>query len=165
MSKYGERLINGYNPIKDAIYKLFTTYFQDPEMTKIKDVNQYSMYGIKVNAILGIEYRYIFAFVKKNNFPINDRKLLSSLEWDCIQTRTLEDEHNIPSYTYIPYRHEKLNTAINMTEKINNNYIYSSSEFPSLKIVLLSSKKDTKYNEYGLLINAIETYNTSISFI
>ena len=69
-----------YDPMKDVVYSAFVEYFANPSMTKMKDINDFSMYIARVYAILGIEYRYIIVFVKRDEFPLGSTKLLSNLK-------------------------------------------------------------------------------------
>ena len=116
MASYGQALNSGYDPIKDNIYPLFTQYFENPRMTKIKDTDSYSMYMSKIHALLGVEFRYLITFVPGNNFPIGDTKFLTELEWESLQTRTLIDDHKLPFHSYTPVRIRDLDRRITLVE-------------------------------------------------
>ena len=67
MAQYGE-LLTGFDPFKDEMYKLFDTYFERPILTKIKNINNYSMYLIKMHSMLAREFRYLIVFVPKDDY-------------------------------------------------------------------------------------------------
>lgn len=161
MAFYGEPLNSGYDPIRDNIYPLFTQYFENPRMVKIKDVEQYSMYIIKIHALLGIEFRYLIVFVPKNELPIGDSKFLAQLEWQSLQTMTLTNEYDVPFYSYQARRFPPLDKKIFLKKKNNSKYSYNVEGLP-LEITLLPT--NTEYNQTGNIITALETYQTIVTF-
>lgn len=164
MASYGQALNSGYDPIKDNIYPLFTQYFENPRMTKIKDTDSYSMYMSKIHALLGVEFRYLITFVPGNNFPIGDTKFLTELEWESLQTRTLIDDHKLPFHSYTPVRIRDLDRRITLVESDDFHYTYKVENLP-IQIILLATKKGLNYNSSGTVVPALETYQTLINFI
>jgi len=162
---YGEYVDKSYDPGKDEIYKAFVEYFENPTMTKIKDVKTYSMYVAKVYCLLGTQHRYIIVFVPKDNQPLKTQESLEYLRWVSLQTRTLTDNHNIPPQMYKARRTKAFMQSIDMVGKQNNNYVYNAEIFP-LQITLLSSKKSEsmEYQPKGVIMTALETYNTIIEW-
>jgi hypothetical protein len=70
MANYGE-LLEDFNPERDEIYIEFVKYFNNPTMTKIKDIEgQFSMYATKVYSLLSNENRYLICITHKNNMNI-----------------------------------------------------------------------------------------------
>ena len=164
MASYGERLNNGYEPIRDNIYPLFVEYFENPKMTKVKDVGNYSMYIVKIASNLGIEYRYLIVFVIKNDFKLGDNKFLSQLEWQSLQTRTLPDEHHVYTHSYSPVRIPELDKKITLEKNDNEQYIYGVDDLP-IRITLLPKKGNQSfYNNKGTVVIALETYQTLVNF-
>ena len=168
MSKQSE-IISPYEPEKEELYLTFARYFENPIMTKVKDINDFSMYVSKISAQLGIEYRYIIAFVNKDTFSINKREKLSDLSWVSLQTRTLQDDYKLSLHSYIPQRLEQLDTKINLIFRDSNQYKYEVLNLP-INVTLLPTKnlkqrESLQYNLNGSLITAIETYQTIITFI
>ena len=86
MATYGE-MIDDYNPMKDDIYKIFSQYFNDPMMTKMKDDNNLSMYVCRLYCLLNRECRYIIVFTEQTQNTIGTLANLSTLEWVSLQTR------------------------------------------------------------------------------
>ena len=62
MSEYGQIINPEYKPEKNSVYNSFSEYFGDPLLTKIKDVEQYSVYMTKIQSMLGTTYRYLIVF-------------------------------------------------------------------------------------------------------
>lgn len=166
MAHYGQTLDSGYDPTRDDIYALFSRYFENPRMIKIKDIDKYSMYMIKIHALLGVEFRYLIVFVPKNDLPKGDEKFLGQLQWESLQTRTLTDDHNIPFHSYTPLRLPNLDKKIQLKTKDMNQYVYSVSELP-VQIILLPTKNGTSfdYNPSGSVVSALETYQTLINYV
>lgn len=165
MSQYGE-IISPYEPNKENMYEILSTYFNNPIMTKVKDVNNHSMYICKVNAQLGIEYRYIIAFVIKDSFSVGKMEKLSDLYWISLQTRILKDEYQLPLHDYIPQRLTGLDSKIELIYHDEVQYKYKVDNFP-IDLVLLPTKKSNnlQYNPNGTLITALETYQTILTVV
>lgn len=164
MAQYGELLDEFYDPVKDSIYALFSSYFENPLMTKLKDVTGHSMYICKIHALLGIEFRYVIIFVYKDEVPFGTQIRLSNLPWLSLQTRSLQEEHNIPYHTYIPRRLQGLEQKISLIHKDFQQYKYKVENLPLIITLLPKTKNDMEYNNNGTLVTAIETYHTIISF-
>ena len=164
MASYGQKIEYGYDPTRDAIYPLFSEYFENPRMVKIKDVNRFSMYMVKIDAHLGIEFKYLIVFVPLNNLPVGNEKFLAQLEWTSLQTRTLPDEHDIPVHSYQPRRLVSLDKRIHLQKKDESQYIYKVDELP-LQITLLPKTKHIDYGTQGSVVSAIETFQTLVNFV
>ena len=163
MAFYGELLDDTYNPEEEMVYPLFTKYFNNPLLKKIKNIDKYSMYMSKIQSFLDIEYRYLIVFVLQDDVPVGTEKFLEKLYWKCLQTRTLTDNHNIPIHTYIPKRWPDFDYKISLTEKNEKQYLYSVEKLP-IKITLLPKSKGLEYNSKGNVISALEEYQTIVNF-
>lgn len=162
--KNGEML---YNPIYERLYTAFSEYFANPPMHKLKDVNGYSMYIAKVYAVLGIEFRYIVAFVKDDKKPIGSIDLLSNLKWVSLQTRTFSEEYSLPVHSYVARRYPGLEDNIHLVQSTPQQYVYKAEKFPLQIVLLPKSKKGEsvlEYNSNGNIVTALETYQTLVSF-
>lgn len=163
VSEYGE-FVDNKSTIQDDIYQAICEYFQNPMMTKIKDVNNFSMYAVKIYAVLGIEERFVIIFIPKNASKNGDVKALSVLRWVSLQTRTLENNFNLKMHSYIPKKSKILEMFIQLSKKNDESYEYIV-DLP-LRIVLLTKRpKDKKmdYNQTGNLMTALETYHTVLT--
>ena len=164
MAQYGE-LLDTYDPHREEIYSLFDNYFNKPNLVKIKDVDNHSVYMIKVHCLLSNDYRYLIAMVYKDNNNIGTQKPLSELFWISFQTRTLPDNHNIPIHSYESSFYKPIIKKIERTQLTKELSIYKCEDFP-LRVMMLHRKPNinSEYLPSGNLLSAIETYHTVISF-
>ena len=163
MIQYGE-LIDSYEPELDEMYRAFYQYFNDPFMYKIKDVDTFSMYMCKNYCLLSKECRYIITFTNKDTISIGEKIRLSEQKWISLQTRTLEDKHNLPPHFYNVIAKGPLVSPIIRVSNTDEASTYSCEAFP-ITITLLSPKKSgvSGYQDRGIIMSAIETYHTIIT--
>lgn len=163
MAQYGQVLDNFYDPSREGVYTLFTEYFENPLLTKVKNVDKYSMYAVRIHALLGIENRYVMVFVYQDEHPVGHQERLSTLNWISLQTRDLPDEYKVTMHSYIP-RRTKIDQRISLVQTRERTYIYNVASLP-LQITLLPTKnKNIDYNQSGSVTSALETYNTIVTF-
>ena len=163
MAQYGE-FIDTNDIDRILAYTLFFTYFDDPEVSKIKDEGIYSIYAARVKTFLAREQRYLFVFVKKDSQIIGRREKLSNMFWEVLQTRALTDMYEVPIFKYENKVSDNYNAQIHVTEKRDDMFIYHSPEY-GLDVKLLFNKNQTRvYQDKGTIKAAIETYNTVFSF-
>lgn len=164
MAQYGQVLDGGYEPEKDYIYTLFVDYFNNPIMTKIKDINNtYSMYACKMYCLLSKECRYIIAITHLNNFKLHTVEELRTMKWVSLQTRTLTEQYSVETHVYEPKAEGPLATTINRIKKDKDSSTYESSELPII-VTLLHTPKKSNYQDKGTIVVAIETWETIITF-
>lgn len=165
MAQYGENMDNDFTIEHIKIYNLISSYFDNPQMTKIKDVNNYSMYLAKIYCLMCVEHRYLIAFITKDYNPVGTTTSLSELHWVSFQTRSMTDNHNIKSITYTPKREAPYDSQIiiKLREKTYCDYI--CPEFPRLAVCLLLKKGQSmyEYQNRGTLSAALETFSTSLT--
>lgn len=165
MAHLGELIDKSYDPSKDYVYSIFLEYFGNLDMTKIKDVNDYSMYAAKIHCLLSTENRYLFIFTEKDENKQDTSIPFSYFRWLILETRSLQDQHNIPPQNYKPRRLKSLMTPINMVSRNDKYYTYKAENLP-LQVTLLAKKpKELEYQPKGNIVAALETYNTIISFL
>jgi len=158
---YGQ-LVDTYEPEKEFVYESFCSYFNNPVMTKIKDVGQYSMYMAKNHCLLSKECQYIICVRKTDQSPIGTTEKLATFEWDSLQTRTLTDNHNLPAHHYTPARKGPLKAKITRTEKNTTSSCYSCEDLP-ITVTLLNKDSNSEYPDTGTVMSALETYKTIIT--
>lgn len=165
MSEYGQIINASFDPSKIFVYEAFYTYFCNPDMTKIKNVENFSVYMTKIYAMLGNAYRYLILFVNIDTNSVGAKKKMKDLEWVSLQTRTLEDSHNIPKHTYEVHKGPPLDQRINIIKTDEQKSIYEAEKFP-LIITLLHTRKNStfQYNKTGTIVSALETFQTIINF-
>ena len=161
MAQYGE-LILEYNSETESVYQYFADYFGNPNMTKIKNTQDLSMYLTKIHCLLSNEFRYLIILVNEDNLPLGAEKLMINLPWKSLQTRTLEENHNVSIHKYNPTNNTPLNRIINRTQTTDTFSTYQCEEL-SLTITLLHKKDKNEYRAEGKIINALETYQTIIT--
>ena len=159
---YGELLSKHTD--KSIIYKAFADYFKNPTMTKIKNINGFSMYLTKLHCLLSTQKRYIIVFIPQDINLIRHTEKLSLLKWKSIQTRTLTDHYDLPKHIHVPTSKTPLKQSINLVKRSDECSVYHSDSFP-LEITLLHDKKGSfDYQKKGTIIAALETYQTLIQW-
>jgi hypothetical protein len=153
--------VDGVSPSLSSMYDAFTKYFSDPVMTKIKDVEKYTMYMSKTYCLLSTEYRYIIALVPQDINIIGFKKNLNELRWLSLQTRSLNDNHNLPQHYYVARRGSILDSEIYRIKTEDKASTYKCDRFPII-ITLLHTKGKNDYQDKGIIITALETYQTII---
>lgn len=163
--EFAEMINPSYDPTKNHVYEAFTDYFNNPTMVKIKNVKNFSMYMVKIYAMLGNAYRYLIVFIPSDFEPIGTKKSLQKCEWVSLQTRTLEDQHTIPPHNYQKNLRPPLNQQIKIHDRSMERSVYKAESFP-LDITILHTRKKHlhQYHPTGTIISALETFQTIISF-
>ena len=141
------------------VYNFFTEYFNNPDMKKIKNIDSgHAMYCCKIRSLLSKDKKYIFLIADETG-DISMR--MSDIKWKILQTRTIEDNYDVPLHTYNPKR---TTIPIKVFEKNDNMYKYTCTKYKNIIINLILGKTQTRmYSDVGELGTAIETYNTIIS--
>lgn len=173
MAQYGQAIDGTVEPWKDRVYDLFSSYFGNPMMTKMRDVDSFSMYMTKIHSLLGIEFRYIIAFTHKDNSPPGLTKRMDSVRWVSLQTRALTEDHNLPPHSYVPSRLPGLDRRITLQHYDQNQYVYDVEAIPIVVTILArkskqaaaaDSRRGPEYSTTGTIVPALETYQTIITF-
>ena len=165
-------LINEYQEFdNEYIFKAFDEYFNHPSMTKIKDVENYSMYLKKLYCLLSKECRYIVVFTNSDLNPIGHEEQLISLNWVSFQTRTFDSSiypqlSSKAPHSYTPRALGSLTAEIVRKEITEEASIYDCEKL-GLNIVLLHTDKNTSdvYQSKGNVVSALETFQTIITFV
>lgn len=163
MAQYGE-FIDTNDIDRIQAYTLFYTYFDNPEVSKIKDEGIYSIYAARVRTFLAREQRYLFVFIKKDNQVVGHREKLSNMYWDVLQTRELTDMYDVPVFKYEIKRTENYATPINVVDKKTDMFVYDCPNFGFQVRLLFGKNQSRVYQDRGNVGAAIETYNTVFVF-
>ena len=167
MSNYGVMI--GGGPIsadlsKISIYNFFVHYFDNPTMKKFKEVNGIVFFGCRIPTHLAVNSKYIIATVEAATAPRGESVTLDQIDWTSLQTRILDEKHNVPVHKYIEKTNQYTTADINVFEKSDSMYKYKCSKMPGLTIALLFTKAQTRiYADVGTVKMAIETYNTVVT--
>jgi hypothetical protein len=151
-----------YDPNHEVVYSYFSSYFENPKMVKIKSNNEYSIYVRKIYAVLGNEFRYIIAILYEDNLEIGNEEKLSNLKWISLQTRSIEENYNTEPFYYTPKKDLISDENIFLIKKDEKTFKYNSKSLPILITLLVVRNND--YSEKGIIPNALETYQTIITF-
>jgi hypothetical protein len=163
MLKYGE-LLDDYDIDKENLYSAISEYFDQPDMFKMKNSENCSIYMAKINTMLKNINRYLIAIIPIDNNPIDYRINLKDMKWICFQTRGLEEYHNIPKQNYQPKRESPYNTKISIKHREKDKSDYTSHDFPNINITLLHQKaNEYEYPNEGTFAAALETWKTIIT--
>ena len=165
MAHYGV-VIDEFASINEDIYKMFTNYFSNPLMTKMKNQeNKFSMYVSKAYCLLSKECMYIIVFTQIDNFPIGFEQKLENINWISLQTRTLTDQYDIKSHGYTPVAHGPLLAKIERVNITKQASTYKCNDFPLIITLLHTDKKTSDvYQNKGTIIAALETWETIVTF-
>ena len=159
--QYGQ-ILEEYEPDVEVMYKAFTTFFNNPTMTKTKDVNKYSVYMSKTYCLLSNECRYLVAMVQRDNRGVGTLESLDTMQWVSFQTRTLRDIHDLPPHAYNAKRGGPLDCEIVRTQNENRASTYKCENFPIEISILHTGKGPSEYQDRGTIIAALETYQTIV---
>ena len=165
MTEYGHVINPNYDPSKNTIDDAFSDYFNNPVITKIKNVENFSVYMAKIFSMIGNSYRYLVIFVDRDYNNIGFKQPMKNCDWVSLQTRTLPDSHNIPIHKYQPIIIPELKQKIYIKSRDEKQTIYTCESF-NLTVTLLHTRKNyvMQYPNIGTIMSAIETYQTVFNF-
>lgn len=179
MSRYGKVIeenpgIFGYRGEENNIYTKFTSYFENPSLTKTSEQGISSVYVAKVNSGLMLDNKYLIIIVNGDVSSVGTVRKLSDLKWVSLQTRTvrdlkslgLEKEFKLNGFAYSPKRESPFTDKILLSGRLEGSSVYKHENLKELTITLLNSEKmQYEYPQQGTLSAALETYRTVIVLI
>jgi len=155
---------------RDYIYQLISSYYDNPIMKKIKEMNQMSMYMCKLPCLLN-EKRYLVAMTsiyKGQEEPIGNEMRLSDLRWKTFMARVLSDElfeQSAPQHHYEIKRDDMYFIPLQIKSRNMEISVYTASSYPHIIISLLHTQNYIhQYPNEGNLISALETFQTLLSW-
>lgn len=155
------------NPERDYIYQLISKYYDEPIMTKTKNVDSLSMYVCQLPCLLMNEKRYLIAIVHKDDYDLGYTQSLSSFRWISFQVRSLQEEsyQNIPIHQYKIKRDDRFMIGLTIKNRSQEISVYDS-ELGVFTVSLLHCKnQEYEYPNEGNLVSALETYQTVLQWI
>ena len=162
---YGEAFDIDFIPDKHNIYDMFTSYYNNPKMTKLKDIDQYSMYVAKAYCLLNKECRYLIVIKNIDKNEAGYIEQLKDIDWSSLQTRSLQENYDVATINYTPSMKGPLTAQIEKTSTSKEASTYKCEQFPLLITLLHTDKKTADiYQPKGNIISALETYETIITF-
>lgn len=164
VSNYG-KLLGTVDLEKENIYTLFVNYFDNITLTKVKNQENLGVWMARINSMLKKGYYYLIAITENDDENIGSTKSLEDIEWTCLQTKNLEEYHNLPTQGYTIKREDPFNSKIEINKRDKKFSEYTCSKFPSVKITLIHTKDiEYEFSNSGTINAAIETFNTLITF-
>jgi len=148
------------------IYKLIETYYDNPKMRKIKELNDISMYICKLPCLLN-EKRYLVAMTATFlNEPIGNELYLSDLRWKTFMARVLNDEEfeKAPMHSYQVKRDDKYLIPLQIQMREKEISVYTNTNQPIIVSLLHTQNYSHQYPNEGNLMSALETFQTLISW-
>lgn len=163
--EFAEVINPSYDPKKNEVFEAFVEYFNNPLMVKIKNVSNFSMYCVKIYAMLGNAYRYLIVLSEIDFEELGFKKHLKDIEWVSLQTRTLQEKHIVHTHSYPKNLKPPLNDKISVQSRTEDASTYKAENLP-LVITLLNTRKNNKhqYSPSGTIVSALETFQTIINF-
>jgi hypothetical protein len=155
------------NPERDYIYQLISKYYDEPIMTKTKNVDSLSMYVCQLPCLLMNEKRYLIAIVHKDDYDLGYTQPLSAFRWISFQVRSLQEEsyQNIPIHQYKIKRDDRFMIGLTIKNRNQEISVYDS-ELGVFTVSLLHCKnQEYEYPNEGNLVSALETYQTVLQWI
>lgn len=152
------------DPVKEYIYQLFTDYYDNMTMHKIKEDNDFSVYMARLQCLLLNEQRYLIAIVARDRFPPMYKQPLQNLRWMSLQIRNLEDGYDLQPQSYNMKRTPDFQRRIRVNKRDQDVTTYEIQDLP-IKISLLHTRgQKYEYPDEGSLISALETFRTIVHF-
>lgn len=163
MSQFG-KILEPYNPGHEQVYRKFAEYYSDPTFYKLKDIDPFSFYYLKIRCMLCRDNRYLIAMIPRNRYPIGTPQRLSELRWSVFQSRTLPEDHPIQVHSYQP-RWGILDQKLTVKNRTKEQTTYECQGLP-LEVSLLHKKSELyEYPNGGSVVTALETYQTIVKLV
>lgn len=159
---YGELVDKNWKD--NDFYNIINDYFNSPIMLKDKDTENYSIYICKLHSLLSVEKRYIIVITLKDDNKIGDNIPLKNIKWVSFQSRTMTNRNKLQSHKYSVKRTDRYNIPIYETSKDKKAVYYRCEGYNDIVITILYTENTKHYQSKGTLVNALETFNTIISF-
>jgi len=161
MAQYGYIIDSDLQSDKRGLYSMFSQYFGNPTLTKVRDERRYSTYAVKLNVYLR-ENRYLMLITTKDENQIGAMFPFDDIKWEALQTRSTDTEFNCGTFTYIPSNKAPYTSRILLTERQDTRTTYSNKDYPLSVCLLHTGKSKYEYPNLGTLTSALESYQTII---
>lgn len=161
---YGELIDSDYNNVRPEIYSYFTEYFGNPTMTKVSSQGEYCVYLAEVSCLLNREKRYLVLVIQDDGKLIRTQEMMENLQWESLQTRTRYDKNHVIEFKYISRRFPPLMDTIHLINKTDKQIVYHSKNLPLVITLLPDSNGKLDYQDKGVIVTALETFQTIITF-
>jgi hypothetical protein len=151
-----------FSPEKEYIYDIFSQYYDNPLLYKIKSENGVSIFGVQLPSLLLNEKRFLIVTFNGGFF---EQQRLRNIPWTTLQVRTLtnNNEYNhLPIFKYKRKKFAVYNQPLKVTTRTKDITHYKTKKLP-IEVSLLHTKGlEYEYPNEGTLISALETFQTVI---
>jgi len=155
------------DPFREEWYDLFASYYNDPQMVKIRNQGDYSMYGVRLPCFLLNESRYLIVLCPVDVYEVHTKRPIRDLRWLSLQARSLHEEGltHLPTHTYSIKRGRKYEIPLRMIHRTETATTYTTTP-ESIHVALLHTRKNNEYeySQEGNLVSALETFQTVITW-
>lgn len=152
------------DPVKEYTYRLFSDYYDNMMMNKVKDDGKFSIYMARLQCLLLNEQRYLIALVPRDQFPPMYRQPLENLRWMSLQIRNLEEGYELEPQTYQMKRTPEFQRRLRVSTRNPDVTTYTTEDLPIQVSLLHTRSQEYEYPDEGSLISALETFRTIIHF-
>lgn len=143
----------------NEVYKQFINYYGNMTFTKIKSINDHSIYMARIKSMLG-GFNYIIILIPEDGLVSGYTKMFSELKWVCLQTSYARKDHNLTPQAI--QNSEGLKNIIQLRNKIDDYYIYTVDSLP-IKVTLKNDKNASQAFASKLtILLALQTYKCMI---
>lgn len=161
MAQYGYIIDSDLQSDKRDVYAMFSQYFGNPALTKVRDERLYSTYAVKLNVYLR-ENRYLMLITTKDENQIGAMFPFDDIKWEALQTRSTNSEFECGNFTYIPSNKAPFSSRIYLKERQDKRTTYTSKDYPLSACLIHTGKSKYEYPNLGTLASALESYQTII---
>ena len=164
MEKYGQ-LLDSFETPQMEIYKIISSYFDNPIMTKVKSDKGLAFYAVRTTSLMLKDSRYLIALLPEDGVPLGQKTPLASLNWVSFQTRTLSEDWKVPIHRYSDKEEGPWDIPISLHHKDANYNYYYRCRLP-IEIELITPRTSfPNYPQTGTIAKALETFQTVIAFL
>ena len=166
MEKYGKIFEQTFNLSKDKVYYLINEYYDNPNLKKIKDTKDESIYMACNQTQLLTNNQFIICTCTIDSYPIGSVRPLNALKWIAFQTRMLdENKSDHIKFTYMVKTAEKFKSTLSLLDRTQFITRYLCKKYNFVVSLLHENAHKYEYPENGVLNQALESYKTIITFI
>jgi hypothetical protein len=155
------------DPEKEYMYQLINRYYDSPTLLKIRNDQDFSMYGIQLPCFLLNEKRFLILLCPLDAFSKNSRRPMKDLRWISLQARSLNDEKmtELPMHHYQIKRENQYAVPLSIYHRSVKVSTYRLKSYPLEVSLLHLRSNEFEYPSEGTLVSALETYQTILQWV
>lgn len=154
-------------PEKEYIYSLLQEYYGSPDLVKIRDDEELSIYGVQLPCLLLNERRFLILLCPRDVVSTGRAKNMKDLRWTSLQSRTLSDEQfaHLPIHNdFRVHRDAKFALPLSIHHRTQKVSSYRTDGYPIDVSLLHQKNNEFEYPNEGTLMSALETYQTIVQW-